>query len=277
MNTGTLNLTNSTLSGNTTGAIGGAIRIGNDGTINLVNSTVTKNSAGIHGGGIGATGTSGASQPFITLKSGILAQNTATTADQDLGSSLTGASTATLTVTADNSIIGEVGNAKIVVNATNSQVGAPGSPVDAKLAALANNGGLTETHALLTGSPALNTGANPLGLANDQRGVGFARVVGGQADMGAFEVQAVAAPPTVTKVQVNDGSAQRSRVTSLTVTFSEAVTFPNGIAVAFQLNRTGPGGPTGAVNLSARAGRRLGHHYLPQWRDGEHGRPRKSH
>jgi hypothetical protein len=251
MNTGTLNLTNSTLSGNTTGAIGGGIRIGNDGIINLFNSTVTKNSAGIHGGGIGATGTTGASQPFITLKSSILAQNSATTADPDLGTSLTGSSTATLTVTAENSIIGEVGNAKITVNATNSLVGTPGSPVDAKLATLANNGGLTETHALLAGSPAINAGANPLGLVNDQRGAGFARVAGGQADIGAFEVQAAAAPPTVTGVQVNDGSPQRSRVTSLKVTFSEAVTFPGGINAAFQLNRLGPGGPTGTVNLSA--------------------------
>jgi hypothetical protein len=59
------------------------------------------------------------------------------------------------------------------------------------------------------------------------------------------------APPTVSAVQVNDGSPQRSMVTSFTVTFSEAVTFPFGIASAFQLIRTGPGGPTGAVNLVA--------------------------
>src|SRR5205823_5305918 len=45
--------------------------------------------------------------------------------------------------------------------------------------------------------------------------------------------------------------AQRSMVTSLTVTFSEAVTLPANPADAFQLIRTGPNAPTGAVNLNA--------------------------
>lgn len=54
--------------------------------------------------------------------------------------------------------------------------------------------------------------------------------------------------PTVISVQVDEGTAQRSRVRSLRVTFSEPVTAP---ATAFQLLRTGPGGPTGAINLTA--------------------------
>jgi hypothetical protein len=44
--------------------------------------------------------------------------------------------------------------------------------------------------------------------------------------------------PTVESIRVNDGSAQRSRVTSLTVTFNTSVTLAPG---AFQLARTGPG------------------------------------
>ena len=52
-----------------------------------------------------------------------------------------------------------------------------------------NNGGSTLTIALLPDSPAINAGANPLGLSFDQRGAGFSRIVGGQADIGAFEVQ----------------------------------------------------------------------------------------
>jgi hypothetical protein len=39
-------------------------------------------------------------------------------------------------------------------------------------------------------------------------------------------------------------------VTAIKVSFSEAVTFPSGIAAAFQLQRTGPGGPAGPVTLS---------------------------
>jgi hypothetical protein len=66
------------------------------------------------------------------------------------------------------------------------------------LGPLTNNGGPTETHALLAGSPAINTSTNPVasftGNAYDQRGPGFARVVDGVADIGAFEVQAPPAP-----------------------------------------------------------------------------------
>jgi hypothetical protein len=42
---------------------------------------------------------------------------------------------------------------------------------------------------LLPGSPAINAGSNPLGLTTDQRGGGFPRVLGGAADMGAYEYQ----------------------------------------------------------------------------------------
>lgn len=58
---------------------------------------------------------------------------------------------------------------------------------DPLLAPLASNGGPTATHALMPGSPALDTGNNDAGLENDQRGAGFPRVVGANADIGAFE------------------------------------------------------------------------------------------
>ncbi len=73
---------------------------------------------------------------------------------------------------------------------------------------LANNGGPTQTIALLAGSPAINAGLNiPQSQTGpfDQRGQGFARVSGGAMDIGAFEFQQqsasvvppspVAAPP----------------------------------------------------------------------------------
>ncbi|NBB69512.1 MAG: hypothetical protein GVY33_04180, partial [Alphaproteobacteria bacterium] len=74
-------------------------------------------------------------------------------------------------------------------------VGTADDPVDPLIGDLALNGGPTPTHALLAGSPAIDAGANPLALVNDQRGEGFAREVNGQADIGAFEVQAAAPPP----------------------------------------------------------------------------------
>ncbi len=38
-------------------------------------------------------------------------------------------------------------------------------------------------------SPAINRGSNPVGFLFDERGADFFRVVNGQADVGAFEVQ----------------------------------------------------------------------------------------
>jgi hypothetical protein len=66
---------------------------------------------------------------------------------------------------------------------------------DPKLAALFDNGGATPTMALLTGSPAIDTGddsvlGSPFTLTTDQRGSGFLRKAGAHVDIGAFEVQA---------------------------------------------------------------------------------------
>ena len=61
--------------------------------------------------------------------------------------------------------------------------------VDPKLGPLQDNGGPTPTMALLPGSPAIDAGANPLGLTSDQRGYS-PRVVGAAADIGAYELGA---------------------------------------------------------------------------------------
>jgi hypothetical protein len=62
-----------------------------------------------------------------------------------------------------------------------------------KLGPLQNNGGPTFTHALLCGSAAVNAGDNTDAPDTDQRG--FARIVGGVIDIGAFE--ATNRPPTI--------------------------------------------------------------------------------
>jgi hypothetical protein len=59
--------------------------------------------------------------------------------------------------------------------------------LDPRLAPLADNGGRTKTHALLDDSPAIDMGNNAAGLEYDQRGPGFPRVKGPQADIGAYE------------------------------------------------------------------------------------------
>ena len=99
---------------------------------------------------------------------------------------------------------------------------------------LANNGGLTQTHALLPNSPAIGKGSNPIpNLPTDQRG--FPRAVG-NIDIGSFELQSAA---KVSSVVVGDGIAQRSLVTALTITFDSHVNFPNGPASAMSLLRQG--------------------------------------
>jgi hypothetical protein len=58
------------------------------------------------------------------------------------------------------------------------------------LAPLADNGGLTPTHALAKNSPAIDAGNNLAGLSFDQRGNGYARESpNGKPDIGAFERQ----------------------------------------------------------------------------------------
>lgn len=82
-----------------------------------------------------------------------------------------------------------------VTGGSGNRVGTTASPIDARLdMGLADNGGPMRTLALLAGSPAVNAG-DPAGctdgmraLANDQRGAGFPRVVGGRCDVGAFEL-----------------------------------------------------------------------------------------
>src|SRR5262249_17286871 len=83
-----------------------------------------------------------------------------------------------------------VGTNTGLVNGTNHNiVGSAANPVNPRLAALADNGGPTQTMALLAGSPAINAGSNVASLANDQRGAGFNRVAGIIVDIGAFEIQ----------------------------------------------------------------------------------------
>jgi hypothetical protein len=96
------------------------------------------------------------------------------------------------------------------------------------------------------GGPAVDNGTamqaplRDLAATNRPQGAGF--------DIGAYEF-ITAVPPQIAAVQVNDGTAQRSRVTSLTVTFNAQVTFASTVASAFTLQRTGGG----AVNFSATA------------------------
>jgi hypothetical protein len=66
--------------------------------------------------------------------------------------------------------------------------------INPQLGPLQNNGGPTQTMALLAGSPAIDAGDNTGAPAYDQRGPGFPRIVNGVIDIGAFEVQTSTTP-----------------------------------------------------------------------------------
>jgi hypothetical protein len=159
---------NSTVSGNSAQTVGGGgLFIRFPALLDARNSTITANAAH-QGGGILFT------SQTASLQSTIVAGNTA---DVRSGEDL--ATLRTVTIDGANNLIGTASSAISIPNAT-----LRGS---ADLLPLLYNGGATRTHALRAGSAAIDAGNNASQLASDQRGAGFARVVGAAADIGAFE------------------------------------------------------------------------------------------
>ncbi|PSB34445.1 Calx-beta domain-containing protein [Stenomitos frigidus] len=123
---------------------------------------------------------------------------------------------------------------------------------------LANNGGSTQTYAVLAGSPALNAGSNaalPLDTLDldgdgnttetipfDQRGTGFVRIQGGTVDIGAVEGLANANPV----VSLPGGSVSYTENTAAvvldvtgTVTDSDSTDFDTGaLTITYSANGT---------------------------------------
>ncbi len=183
-------ITNTTISGNTAGIRGGGIYNFSHG-LEVINSTVVNNvvlaSAGgtspSGGGGIydGELGRSGAFGFRFKLQNSIIAGNTAATGP-DIFSGFD---------SAGYNIIGNTANTNNSVSNTGDQFN-----VNPQVGALANNGGPTLTHALLTGSPAIDKGKSA-DVLTDQRGLArpynnpaVPSASGGDgSDIGAFEDQ----------------------------------------------------------------------------------------
>jgi hypothetical protein len=142
----------------------------------LSNSTVSGNSAS-YAGGV-SENYSGA----ITLTNSAVGGNTARYSDNDVGTHGGG------TIAAAFSLIGDTGAATITDNGGNLLNVAP------QLGALANNGGPDQTMLPLAGSPLIDAGDPAFsGLATDQRGAGFPRIINGRVDIGAVEFGTAAA------------------------------------------------------------------------------------
>ncbi len=207
---GAVTISNSTINGNQT--LGNSTTAGNGGGIdvstvlNLTNSTVSGNMAGRNGGGIYASGVSTA---IVTITSSTIVNNTATVDGGGVNrASTTNPVNFRNTIVANNTddgtapdVFGTVVSQgyNLVENTTGATItgDTTGNVTgqDPNLGALQNNGGLTFTHALLAGSPAIDRG-NSFDLTTDQRGAprpydnpSIPNAADG-ADIGAFEVQA---------------------------------------------------------------------------------------
>jgi hypothetical protein len=170
---GALTVESSTISGNsTTTGGGGGIHVGDGGTGSLLLrlTTVSNNTAGTEGGNLLVTSPSFG----LTFDHSIVANG----APQDVARQ----GSLGATVTANYSLIEAPGDS--ILLGANNLVG-----VDPLLGPLASNGGPTQTHAPLPGSPVLDAGnpAIPNPPATDQRG--FARIAGPAVDLGSVEQQ----------------------------------------------------------------------------------------
>jgi len=197
---GTVNATNCTFYSNiayhifsTRGGVqgsGGGVR-NVKGTLNLSNSTVTANFAGVGAGGVDNLSATGA---ITNVKSTIIAGNSSGGVDGFVQPDVVG----TFTSQGFN-LIGKKDGSTGFTAATDKK-GTIASPLNPKLdqKGLRDNGGPTQTIALLTGSPAIDKGTSISltgALTTDQRG--FSRTIdngsvtnangGDGTDIGAFE------------------------------------------------------------------------------------------
>jgi predicted outer membrane repeat protein len=176
-----LTMVNTTVTGNTSGVSGGGGIYIEDGTVaKIVNSTISGNLASEAGGILVYNATLMLANTVLSANTGShypatadlaaygLSGNTITTSYSLLGSALSGAFIGNHNVFSDAPMLGPA----------------------------QNNGGPTQTMALLADSPALNAGSVALASAPpgtgvplnyDQRGFGFPRTFNGTVDMGAYQ------------------------------------------------------------------------------------------
>ena len=254
-----LSLINTTISGNTANGNGGGVVV-LGGTMSSINSTITNNKADNDNDSNGTGGGIAASAGTTTLKNTIVAGNFNEDGVTDSADDISG----TVDASSSFNLIGTGGAGGLTNGGNNNQVGvaSPG------LGALADNGGPTQTHALLSTSPAIEAGSNANlptdaldldGDANtaetlpvDQRGPAFPRVADSAdadviqtVDIGAYEahptIEDIANTSTnedtVKNVSFNIGDDTGSLIASVVATSSNTTLVPNANLVI-----TGSGG-----------------------------------
>lgn len=191
-------LNNCTISGNRTGdGVGGGIA---GEAIHLNHCTITRN---IGSAGIDESGGGGIYGTVLECQNTIIAGNSTSAGGS-------GAPDCKGTIhSLGYNLIGN-GSGCIITPAAGDQIGTALAPIDPRLGPLQDNGGPTQTHLLLAGSPALDQGSSG-GLSLDQRGLtrphDFAALPNAQdgSDIGAVEMQAaelpVNLPPSISSIQ----------------------------------------------------------------------------
>ena len=230
--TGTLNLFESTLNGNSVTSTANATNFGFGGGVfinsiranTIINCTFSGNTATNRGGGLfadvntSAPGTLTLTNSTFTLNSVSGTDATAgggglftgTGVTTQIGNTLVAANTAATgpdvrgpVTSLGYNFIGDA-TAATGFTATGDQTGTPAAPLNANLGPLANNGGPTLTHLPQSGSPAIDGGKQPATGAtiNDQRAFtrpvnqpGVTDAAGGDgSDIGALEIQVADTP-----------------------------------------------------------------------------------
>jgi hypothetical protein len=219
---GSAHVTDSTIANNMAPTGGGIYVAG--GQLTITDSTIAGNTATAgSGGGLWDSG----SHPFgnppepAILDNCIIADNMGPSGPADMvGSNVSPASA--------NNLIGAEKTGSLTNGTNGNIVGTPASPINPMFGPLQNNGGPTETMALLPGSPAIGAGsvslavdANGNPLTTDQRGAGYQRTVtvngNPTVDIGAFQTQQV---PTSTSVTSTFDPSVSGQSVTFTVTVS---------------------------------------------------------
>jgi hypothetical protein len=197
-NSGEAIVNNSTISGNES-EIGGGIY--NESTITVKNSTITLNTAYNYYGGSSAGGIHNSNSGNATIENSIVAGNF-DNYDKDLTNTINPDVFGNFNSNGYN-LIGDLRGSGGF--STNEKLNVP---IEKLLdTTLRDNGGLVKTHALVSGSPAINAGNNadiPFDVTDidkdgntteqvpfDQRGSGYQRISGTRVDIGAYEAVVV--------------------------------------------------------------------------------------
>jgi Galactose oxidase, central domain len=244
LNSGTLTVTNSTISGNTAGHGGG---ISSTGTLTMTNSTITGNTTittgphgfqGGYGGGLNVFGST-------VLISDTISANQA----QWSGGGIIGGSSVHMTncILAANTVVAHPEEADIsgtvqsggynLVGVSNDGngfgpidlIGDTVAPLDPKLGPLQNNGDLTSTMPLLPGSVALDHGISA-GLVTDQTGAprtvdqpNIANAPGGDGtDIGSAEAPITSRTFANISTRMSVGSSDNALIGGFIITGTQA-------------------------------------------------------